>query len=667
MRVFLSYTFDDEPFVERVNHYLLRQPGLETFFWHHRKRAGPFPKQVKDALLASEALVVFLGETVGETQKTEALLGADKECKVLVALGAGSGNGAAVHCADLDPVRVAKTDEQGAEGCAKDITKLLGQDWTPWDEIPDKHLFDYEKDIIEAYALGKKLDPACPERWPDVARALELKTPNPVPQEVIGGYRGDNSKILVDAREALRPGPDEGNGAALTFREAGPRKMLSFPCPGAKVLTVGVLVSGGIAPGINAVIEGIVARHVLYQEEAPEPCDLKVLGYMEGMKALLRPGTMFTELTEDKVRGIAHEGGSILGTSRAEELLDPDPAKREKYLKKALQKLASDGVDILYVIGGDGSMRAAHALWKAREKEHDLSVVLIPKTMDNDILWVWQSFGFLTAVDRAREAIFHLSTEIQANPRLCIIQLFGSDSGFVVSHAALASGAGVCDVALIPEMRFSMTDLSRYMQKRLLERYSPGRDGTRPYGMIVMAETAIPTDAAAYLDDPEVALDEEERDAIRTFLENDRRVRGQTPDALRTGGLKIVSRILERDVRAMEDKHGYWRTFRVFTSEPRHLIRATPPSVSDVIAGQRLGGLAVDNAMAGYTDFMVSQWLTEYVLVPLRLVVLGRKRVPLDGIFWKSVLAMTGQPAALDHPAEEAEAPAPIPAPVPTG
>jgi 6-phosphofructokinase len=95
----------------------------------------------------------------------------------------------------------------------------------------------------------------------------------------------------------------------------------------------------------------------------------------------------------------------------------------------------------------------------------------------------------------------------------------------------------------------------------------------------------------------------------------------------------------------------YCSKFRVFTNEPRHLLRAIQPSVSDVIFGHRLGILAVDNAMAGYTDFMVSQWLTEYVLVPLELVVLGRKRVPQEGIFWKSVLAKTGT-ADLFYPSQ---------------
>jgi 6-phosphofructokinase 1 len=292
-------------------------------------------------------------------------------------------------------------------------------------------------------------------------------------------------------------------------------------------------------------------------------------------------------------------------------------------------------------------MRAAHAIWKRAQNLNaaktknvkELSVVGIPKTMDNDILWVWQSFGFLSAVEKAKEAIMQLHTEVTANPRICILQLFGSDSGFVVSHAALTSGA--CDVALIPEIEFTMTSLAQYVGEELSERLVEHK----PYGgIIVMAETSIPTDWKDFKDEKYVRLTEDERKAIELFEANDRRVQGQTPDDLRSGGLKIVSQVLKHKIRNMG--LGLER-LRVFTNEPRHLIRAIRPSVSDITFAQRLGTLAVDNALAGYTDFMVSQWLTEYVLVPLKLVALGRKRVPEEGIFWKSVLANTGQPADL--------------------
>jgi 6-phosphofructokinase len=199
-----------------------------------------------------------------------------------------------------------------------------------------------------------------------------------------------------------------------------------------------------------------------------------------------------------------------------------------------------------------------------------------------------------------------------------------------------------------------MEKVSEYITKKLRVRYRDRKQGERPHGLIAMAETAIPQDVEVYLNDEdlldELRLHPKEIAAIRDFVEKDgRRVRGQTPDELRTGSLKVVSGVLEEAIQDManNDPESYWRKFRVVTNEPRHLIRSIGPSVSDVVFAQRLGTLAVDNALAGYTDFMVSQWLTEFVLVPLKLVVLGRKRVPEDGIFWKSVLAKTGQPATL--------------------
>jgi len=277
--------------------------------------------------------------------------------------------------------------------------------------------------------------------------------------------------------------------------------------------------------------------------------------------------------------------------------------------------------------------------------------------MDNDILWMWQSFGFLSAVEKAREIIEHLGTEVRSNPRLCVLQLFGSDSGFVVSHAVLASPTGLCDAALIPEVDFSMEGLARWMKKQMHDRYK-----RIPHGLIVMAETAIPTDALKYVDfKPEdaevfdVGLTQNEKDNIRKYVtlrDCKWHIEGQTSDDLRTAGLKIVSKGLPMLLPRVDAMLGDavmpdWNSMRVFTNEPRHILRAIRPSCSDVIIGHRLGTLAVDNAIAGYSDFMISQWLTEYVLIPLQLVVLGRKRIPPKGIFWTSVRAKTGQPVSM--------------------
>jgi 6-phosphofructokinase 1 len=328
-----------------------------------------------------------------------------------------------------------------------------------------------------------------------------------------------------------------------------------------------------------------------------------------------------------------------------------DLKERQNRLEWIVQRLDGDQIDILYVIGGDGSMKAAHAIYtvarelkRAERIQRELSVVAIPKTMDNDILWVWQSFGFLSAVEKATAEVERLHTEASSNPRLCIVQLFGSDSGFVASHAALAGG--VCDAVLIPEIRFTMTGLSDYVATRLLKRAAPTQEPpTSPHGLIIMAETAIPDDAPLYLDDEDLGLERKEKEAVRKFFDDDRRVQGQTPDELRSAGLKITARVLQRRIREqLGTRDNYFANYRVFCNEPRHLVRAIDPGVSDIVFGRRLGTLAVDNAMAGFTDFTLSQWLTEYVLVPLDLVVLGRKRVHTGGIFWKSVILSTGQP-----------------------
>ena len=180
---------------------------------------------------------------------------------------------------------------------------------------------------------------------------------------------------------------------------------------------------------------------------------------------------------------------------------------RQRWLESIVMKLFAIDIDILYIIGGDGSMKAAHAIWTVAQEHaakpigRKLSVVTIPKTMDNDVLWVWQAFGFLSAVEEARRVIEDLATEVHSNPRLCIVQLFGSDSGFVVSHAVHASVTKQCDVALIPEVDFSMKALARYLRDNMVRREEP-----IPRGLVVMAETAIPNDALEFIDREEPPL-----------------------------------------------------------------------------------------------------------------------------------------------------------------
>lgn len=879
MRLFLSYHLDakrveHEHFVFQVSYHLRRQRGIEAYCYADDPRRQDWQLRVGRNVLASDGFVLFVGAALGKVQRDEAAAfaatGADQPRWMWLVTLPGYVNGilppdlfqASAHGVESGLPDGPISDDalaRASYACAHALTRLVaraeGRDtsndalyWAAADGAPLGYPYDYEKALIDDYkangrlAVQTRIEQGCPLAWPDVARVPAPPVwDNPVDPDSIGKYR--DHRIRVDARECDPPCAP-GHTHELTLPEAGPRAKLCYPAGDRQQLTIAVVVSGGIAPGINAVIDGIVERQLRYWRDSRArrgaAYDLQILFYRNGFTGLLNGDRRYLDyegrlnrqvgppIPHERLRRDATRGGASTGTSRHDPLLDSDCVARSQHVQQAIVQLSGDQVDILYVIGGDGSMRAAHALWTRSQElrraqhapPHPLSVVAIPKTMDNDILWVWQSFGFLSAVERAKESVLQLHTEVSSNPRLCIIQLFGSDSGFVVSHTALASG--VCDAALIPEVNFTLAGLSQTMRTRLEDRR--GR-GDSPGGLILLAETAVPRDVEDYIDNEnyDLGLDGVERDAVcefvgsslltasdvvdwaallralgegqhgdgsdamglvrtrlsaevralvredwgslrdkdsirrlilravsevirerslfgelrweppllkdlqatlgaveelsrgqsvdlrpvlervvlppnhdakqllldltaeparpvspddvvrlakrlveitnrrvleaalgegvlrpvdaRTSAHRDRRIHGQTPDELRRGGLKIIARVLQADIRNPHLMTApYWRQYRVSTNEPRHLLRAIRPSVTDVIFGHRLGTLAVDNAMAGYSDFMVSQWLTEYVLVPLQLVVLGRKRVRQDGIFWKSVLANTGQP-----------------------
>jgi 6-phosphofructokinase 1 len=652
---FFSYKFADQKFIEWV-YFLLSKQGIEPFYWPIHGRAGSLPGLLAQQIDECDSMVAFLGTKGGGTQGQEIsyfLGNQNGRPFVPVQLVKTLPSDTSFVVAGMGVTPAEGTDYDSARRLAEKIVPLLGLTWAPEDGLPNSYVVDNEKEFLDKFrkkdeALLLKLRTKCGWTiWPSIEKK-EARLPNPIADESIGTLSDGSHKVLLDARESARVEGEED----LTLPEARPRTKLRYPLQRGGVFKVGILVSGGIAPGINAVIDGIVTRHYLYSRQQVGTGmghALQILGYREGFKALLRNGVPAQRLQDESLRQFVEAAGSHLGTSRADTMLPGKDGNRSAILHDAVARLQTDGIHILYVIGGDGSMSCAHALWHyAKSIDYDLSVVGIPKAMDNDILWVWQSFGFLSAVEEARQAILHLHTEVASNPRVGIIQLFGSDSGFIASHAGYSTA---CDLVLIPEDPLTMKQIADHVIDKLTLTFGNGQNNAGPYAMVVMAETALPKDARDYIKNPHADLSEDEQRELNIFLDNGRRVRGQTPDALRRAGLKIVSGVLQERIRAEMQPTEYWRDFRVITNEPRHLIRSIPPSVTDVIFGERLGALAVDNAMAGYTDFMVSQWLTEFVLVPLPLVVLGRKRVPTNGIFWKSVLSKTGQPT--QPPAKE--------------
>lgn len=584
---------------------------------------------------------------------------------------------------------------------AKFITK---DEWKfIYDGLPKStQLFNYEKDIIRFYyeqnpfyrekdhikkedleKYKKLVLDGVPAEWPIVKKvdkrpsleSVELKDEI---QEEIGKFRHHNDCVLSAALSEFHKGGKYcpcNIDPKLIFREAGPRKIVCKPT--SNPLRIGILVSGGIAPGINALIDGITRRHYFYAKELGYEEDLiEILGLINGFESLKAGGSIDARIlypTEKEARNnvsnkqvlitseITNEGGSAIGTSRYETLVDEDPIKRDGELKSIVNRLRLDGYRILYIIGGEGSMKAALSIQEVAQKsiieenhtDWDLNVVGIPKTMDNDILWVWQTFGFMSAVEKAREFVEYLFLETSSNPRWGIVQLFGSNSGFVVSHAVVACKSGICDLALIPEMDYKIEYVINYI-----------KDSGKDNGLIVMAETAVPDDISDFIkkqedghglvvrpkgmeneenqkseenEENQTILTPQEVDAIeKHFEKNSSKLDCHVDDNLRSGIVKVLSWAISN----VAEK-------KVLINEPRHLLRSLPPSTIDIINASRLGSLAVDNAVGGYYGFMISQWLTEFCLVPLQLVVLGRKRIPKDGIFFKSVIKKTGQPKKL--------------------
>lgn len=731
LKAFVCHSSKDSEYVLQVCAYLKRSMVVFTYEEHQRANAT-FKQIIDENLDESNVFLIFLGKTSpSEYVIHEVKKAIDKKAKyqnvqILPIILDDIALTDPIYKAFLKDYSYVNCKNEIAT-CAHDIvTRLVDNNgvslpWNGADGLPyDPHLFSYEKDIIRFFGdkakfgaklyeagddekeedrrveLRRKIVEGCPAEWPTVANIKNIS-----PSNIISHRRAKN----VETELGCFRSEEAMVGAAalieynihklkLYFPEAGPRKELLFPvCEGH--LHIGILVAGGIAPGINAVIDSIVQRHYKYRNMDTGNYKLKIYGYQNGFNGILDNNYYVLCPSENyfpyappgnrlATSEYANQGGSMIGTSRMDALISSDT--RLNQLEKICGLLAK--IDILYMIGGDGTMKAAHALWSvAKERldndhrEFPLSVVAVPKTMDNDILWVWQSFGFLSAVEKAREFVENLYTEITANPRLCVLQLFGSDSGYVVSHAVLASAAGHCDLALIPEAQFSLLGIANHLKNVINRKNQP-----IPNGLVVMGETAIPLDAACYIDPASIkqeditryqidvsnykmpSLDEESLKHIQAIREKldlsieektkilefdtmrrrNERIQGQTSDVLRHAGLKMVMQGLEAVLANPEDHR--FKQLRMLANEPRHLVRAIPPSTADIVMALRLGTLAVDNAMAGYTDFMISQWLTEYVLVPLKLAVLGRKEIPESGIFWKSLLAKTNQTADLVSP-----------------
>jgi 6-phosphofructokinase 1 len=369
------------------------------------------------------------------------------------------------------------------------------------------------------------------------------------------------------------------------FELAGPREQIHFN-PG--TLRCGIVTCGGLCPGLNDVVRSIV---FCLREKYGVPT---VYGFRFGYEGLVdRNALAPIELTPRRVSQIHEVGGTVLGSSRG-----PQPAG------EMVDRLERLGIQLLFTIGGDGTLRGAHSIVEeVRRRGLKIAVVGVPKTIDNDISFIDTSFGFDTAVEAARQATRAAYVEASCHRSgIGLVKLMGRDSGFIASFATLAdTQVGVC---LIPEIAFSIDGVVEGARQRIK------RDG---YVVIVVAEGA----GQDLLDNPV------ERDAsgnrrhgdIGTFLKD------QLSQAFRARGVQPNIKYID----------------------PSYMIRSLPANARDANLCLRLGHAAVHAGMAGKTDVVIGSWRRRLTHVPIPLAVSSRKRVDTDGYLWQTVLSVTGQ------------------------
>jgi phosphofructokinase-like protein len=329
---------------------------------------------------------------------------------------------------------------------------------------------------------------------------------------------------------------------------------------------IGVLTGGGDCPGLNAVIRAVVRKGVeVYGHE--------FVGFRDGWKGPLEGVTM--ELGVPQVRGILPRGGTILGSSRT------NPIKVEGGVERIRQNLADTGVDALIAIGGEDTLGVATQLAAA-----GLTVVGVPKTIDNDLNATDYTFGFDTAVQIAVEAIDRLHTTAESHHRALIVEVMGRHAGWIALHSGLAGGA---NVILIPERPFEIDKVCDYVKARFERHYAP---------IIVVAEGAQPAAGT-------MALQAGEIDAF---------------GHVRLGG---IGQVLEREI---EQRTGFESRQTVLG----HVQRGGTPTAYDRVLATRFGLHAIDAVHEGDSGVMVALQGTDIVRVPLEAATAQLKTVPLE-------------------------------------
>ena len=399
----------------------------------------------------------------------------------------------------------------------------------------------------------------------------------------------DDEKVLYHGKlQELESYLRDGK-APPHFEMAGPREKIYFD---PSKLKCGIVTCGGLCPGINDVIRAVVlSLHYHYGVRT-------VFGFRYGYEGLTyRYGHEPLELTPAVVDDLHQQGGTVLGSSRGPQ-----------QVSEMVDTLEQMNIGLLFTIGGDGTLRGAQGIAEEIGRRGlRIGVIGIPKTIDNDISYIQQTFGFETAVSEATEAIYSAHAEAAgARNGVGLVKLMGRHSGFIAAFATLAnSDVNYC---LVPEVRFTLDAFLQALKKRL--------EGRR-HAVVVAAEGA----------GQDLLEANAERDAsgnirlgdIGTFL------RDQINDYFKKAEMEVSVKYID----------------------PSYTIRSMPANPHDSAFCLMLGHNAVHAGMAGRTKMVVGNWRAEFTHVPIAAAVSERKQIDPRGRLWTGVVSTTGQPREL--------------------
>ncbi|MFN8258605.1 MAG: ATP-dependent 6-phosphofructokinase [Bacteroidales bacterium] len=406
----------------------------------------------------------------------------------------------------------------------------------------------------------------------------------------------DNDRVLYDTSlEGFKISMMTGI-EPISFEKAGPRELLFFEPAKTKV---GIVTCGGLCPGLNNVIRSIVNQ--LYYRYGIS----RVLGFKYGYEGFIpKYNHEVVELTPKMVDAIHLTGGTFLGSSRGNQ----DVAQ-------IVDTLEIMNINILFCIGGDGTLRGAHAIHEEIEKRRlKIAVGGIPKTIDNDIDLIEKSFGFETAFTIANDIIRYAHNEAHgAYNGISLLKLMGRDSGFIAANAALSIQE--VNFVLIPELKFDINGpygFLKALRKRLESRH---------HALVVVAEGAG-----------------------QYFFENE----PKKVDASGNVKNKDIGLFLKDKIKEEFDSKSFPYSLKYI--DPSYIIRSAPANANDSKFCSLLAQNAVHAAMSGKTDFVVGNWNDQFTLLPIPVTVAQRKKIDIEGELWWNILEATGQPATMLNP-----------------